>query len=106
MDSKSPSFSSSIHKWKYNLFLSFRGEDTCKNFTDHLYVTLKQKGVNTFRDDKNLERGEPNSHEFLKAIEESLFAIVILSKNYASLTWCLDELVNITECKKKMGQIV
>ncbi|KAK4570852.1 hypothetical protein RGQ29_029635 [Quercus rubra] len=106
MDSKSPSFSSSSHKWKYDVFLSFRGEDTCKNFTDHLYTTLKQKGVNTFRDVKNLERGEPNSHELLKAIEESLFAIVILSQNYASSTWCLDELVNIMECKKKMGQIV
>ena len=106
MDSKSPSFSSSIHKWKYDVFLSCRGEDTCKNFTDNLYTTLKQKGVNTFRDDKNLESGEPISHELLKAIKESLFAIVILSKNYATSTWCLDELVNITECKKEMGQIV
>ena len=34
-----------------------------------------------------------------------MFAIVILSKNYASSTWCLDELVKIMECKKKMGQI-
>ena len=106
MDSKSQSFSSSSHKWKYDVFLSFKGEDTCKNFTDNLYTTLKQKGVNTFRDDKNIERGEPNSHELLKAIEESLFAIVILSQNYASSTWRLDELVNIMECKKKMGQIV
>ena len=106
MDSKSPSFSSSIHKGKYDVFLSCRGEDTCKNFTDHLYTTLKQKGVNTFRDDKKLERGEPISHELLKAIEESLFAIVVLSKNYATSTCCLDELVNIMECKKEMGQIV
>ena len=106
MDSKRPSFSSSSHKWKYDVFLSFRGEDNCKNFTDHLYTTLKQKGVNTFRDDKKLERGEPISHELLKAIEESLFAIVVLSKNYATSTCCLDELVNIMECKKEMGQIV
>ena len=107
MDTKGPSTSSSSsHKWEYDVFLSFRGEDTRKNFTDHLYSTLKQKGVNTFRDDKNLERGEPISPKLLKAIEESLFAIVILSKNYASSTWCLDELVKIMECKKKMGQIV
>ena len=98
MDSKSPSsFSCSSRKWKYNVFLSFRGEDTCNNFTNHLYVTLKQKGVFTFKDDKNLERGEPVSHELLKAIEESLFAIVIISKNYA-----LRASVNIshnTKCK-------
>ena len=35
-----------------------------------------------------------------------MFAIVIFSKNYASSTWCLDELVKIVECKEKMGLIV
>ena len=107
MDAKNPSSSSSSsRKWKYDVFLSFRGEDTRKNFTDHLYTTLTQKGIITFRDDKNLNRGEPISPELLKAIEESMFAIVILSKNYASSTWCLDELVKIMECKKKMEQTV
>ncbi|XP_030937948.1 TMV resistance protein N-like isoform X2 [Quercus lobata] len=107
MDAKNPSSSSSSsRKWKYDVFLSFRGEDTRKNFTDHLYATLKQKGIITFRDDKNLKRGESISPELLKAIEESMFAIVILSKNYASSTWCLDELVKIMECRKKMDQTV
>ena len=102
MDEKTPSSSlSSSRKWKNDVFLSFRGEDTCKNFTDHLYSILKQKSIITFRDDKNLKRGEPISPELLKAIEESMFAIVILSKNYASSVWCLDELVKIMECKKK-----
>ena len=55
---------------------------------------------------KKLEKGKPISPELSKAIEESLFAIVILSKNYASSTWCLDELVKIMECSKKMGLIV
>ena len=35
-----------------------------------------------------------------------MFAIVILSKNYASSTWCLDEPVKIMECKNGMGQTV
>ena len=35
MDTISPSFSSSsIHMWKYGVFLSFRGENTRYNFTD------------------------------------------------------------------------
>ena len=105
MDAKGPSFSSS-HRWKYHVFLSFRGEDTRKSFTDHLYAALKQKGIFTFKDDEKLERGKLISLELLKAIEESMFAIVILSKNYASSTWCLDELVKIMECKEKMGLIV
>ncbi|XP_050254804.1 disease resistance protein Roq1-like [Quercus robur] len=105
MDTKSPSFSSS-HQWKYHVFLSFRGEDTRKSFTDHLYAALKQKGIFTFKDDEKLERGKLISLELLKAIEESMFAIVILSKNYASSPWCLDELVKIVECKEKMGLII
>ena len=106
MDTISPSSSSSsTHQWKYHVFLSFRGEDTRNNFTDHLYAALKQKGIYTFRDDKKLERGKRIS-ELFKAIEDSRFSIVVLSKNYASSTWCLDELVKIMECEKKMGQIV
>ncbi|XP_050254268.1 TMV resistance protein N-like [Quercus robur] len=107
MDSNSPSSSfSSGRKWKYDVFLSFRGEDTRKSFTDHLYTTLKQKGIFAFRDNEELERGKPIKPELLEAIEESLYAIVILSKNYASSTWCLDELVKIVECKDKIGLIV
>ena len=36
--------SSSFKRLKYDVFLSFRGEDTRKKFTDHLYSGLKQKG--------------------------------------------------------------
>ena len=107
MDAIGPSSSSSsTHMWKYHVFLSFRGEDTRNNFTNHLYAALNQKGIYTFRDDEKLERGKCISPVIFKAIEDSLFAIVVLSKNYASSTWCLDELAKIMECEKKMGQIV
>ncbi|PRQ21565.1 putative TIR domain-containing protein [Rosa chinensis] len=56
--SSSSSFSSPPSgKLTYDVFLSFRGTDTRKNFTDHLYTALKQKGIFTFRDDEELERG-------------------------------------------------
>ncbi|XP_075638552.1 TMV resistance protein N-like [Castanea sativa] len=96
----SPS-SSSTPRWTYDVFLSFRGEDTRKNFTDHLYKALKNKGIETFRDDEKLERGKFISQELVKAIEESRFAIVIFSKNYAFSIWCLDELVHIVRCRKE-----
>ena len=89
--------------WTYDVFLSFRGKDTRKNFTDHLYNALKNKGILTFRDDEKLERGKFISQELLKAIEESRFAIVIFSINYAFSTWCLDELVHIVRCMKETG---
>ena len=82
------------------MFLSFCGVDTRKNFTDHLYYALKQKGIITFRDDEKLERGKYISEELLNAIEESKYAIVVLSTNYASSRWCLIELAKIVKCKE------
>ena len=102
--SLSPS-SSSTHQWKYEVFLSFRGEDTRNNFTDHLYDALDRRGIITFRDEEGLERGKSISNLF-KAIEESQFAIIILSKNYASSKWCLDELAKIVKCSKETGLII
>ena len=97
------SSSSSKSGWKYEVFLSFRGEDTRKSFTDHLFHALEKKGIVTFRDNEKLERGKSISEELLKAIEESRFAIIIFSENYASSRWCLDELVHIVKCKNEIG---
>ncbi|PON91856.1 TIR-NBS-LRR-like protein [Trema orientale] len=83
----------------FDVFLSFRGEDTRNNFTDHLYAALGRGGINSFKDDEKLERGKTIAPELLRAIEQSRFAIVVFSRNYASSTWCLDELAKINECK-------
>ena len=85
-------------RYEYDVFISFRGSDTRKKFTSHLYEALKQNGITTFRDDESLRRGEFISPELLRAIEESRFAVVIFSKNYASSIWCLTELAKIVEC--------
>ncbi|XP_065618161.1 TMV resistance protein N-like [Quercus suber] len=93
--------SSSLSSWKFNIFLSFCGVDTRKNFTGHLYTALEQKGSLTFKDDEKLERGKYISSELLKAIEESKYAIIVLSTNYAFSRWCLIELAKIVECMKE-----
>ena len=106
-ETNSPTFpSSSAARWKYDVFLSFRGEDTRYKFMGHLYDALTRKGIITYKDNEKLERGKAISAELLKAIEESKFAVLILSENYASSTWCLDELAKIISCKKEMGMIV
>ena len=66
---------------------------------------MRQNGIITFRDEEGLERGKTIS-ELFKAIEESQFVIIILSKNYASSKWCLDELTKIIKCKEETGAIV
>ncbi|ESR54973.1 hypothetical protein CICLE_v10024511mg, partial [Citrus x clementina] len=90
---------------EYDAFLTFRGEDTRKGFIGHLYTALNNKGIYVFRDDKQLEKGGSISPNLLKAIEESRISIIVLSKNYASSTWCLDELLKIVECKNREDQI-
>ncbi|XP_059590819.1 disease resistance protein RPV1 isoform X2 [Vitis vinifera] len=98
--------SSSSSQTRYDVFLSFRGEDTRNNFTAHLYHALCQKGINTFIDDDKLERGQVISPALVAAIENSMFSIVVLSKNYAFSRWCLQELVKIVECMKSRRQRV
>ncbi|KAI9156378.1 hypothetical protein LWI28_005312 [Acer negundo] len=102
----SSSFDSSGIKREYEVFLSFRGEDTRNNFTDHLYTALNHKGIYTFRDDEGLERGKEISSELLEAIERSRVSIIVLSKNYVSSTWCLEELAKIVECNDMEKQKV
>jgi len=75
---------------KYDIFLSFRGEDTRRTFVSHLYKALELRGIYTFKDDERLEAGQSISAELLKAIEEARFAVVIFSKSYASSRWCLE----------------
>ncbi|KFK42299.1 hypothetical protein AALP_AA2G238000 [Arabis alpina] len=87
--------------WKYDVFLSFRGPDVRKGFLSHLYKSLTSNGIHTFRDDTELQRGDFINNALLEAIENSRFAVVVLSENYATSRWCLEELVHITKCVEK-----
>nr|KYP58913.1 TMV resistance protein N [Cajanus cajan] len=100
--SSSSSFSSAK---KHDVFISFRGEDTRKSFTSHLYAAFQHNKIQTFIDYK-LPKGGEISPIILKAIEHSNLSVVVLSKHYASSTWCLRELAKIIEHKKRGGHIV
>ncbi|XP_014494986.1 TMV resistance protein N-like [Vigna radiata var. radiata] len=84
----------------YDVFLSFRGADTRYGFVGNLYKALCERGIHTFTDQMLLKRKESIA-TFLSAIEESRIAIVVLSHNYASSYFCLDELANILHCQTK-----
>ncbi|CAH8334642.1 unnamed protein product [Eruca vesicaria subsp. sativa] len=85
----------------YDVFLSFRGLDTRSSFIPFLYEALAVKNLRTFKDDKELESGQRIFPELLRAIEESRFAVVVVSAQYAESTWCLEELVKIMELEEK-----
>jgi hypothetical protein len=104
LTNKGASSSASTPRWNYDVFLSFRGEDTRYGFTGHLYQALCDKGFNTFIDN-DLQRGEQIKAELFKTIESTMISIIVFSENYASSTWCLDELVKILGCRKN-GQLV
>ncbi|CAJ2667105.1 unnamed protein product [Trifolium pratense] len=93
-------------RFKYDVFLSFRGEDTRHGFTGNLWKALQDRGVNTFIDDEKLRKGEEITLSLVKAIEDSNMAIVVLSKNYASSSFCLQELSTILDCIKDKGRCV
>ncbi|MED6156726.1 hypothetical protein PIB30_017100 [Stylosanthes scabra] len=91
--------------WKYDVFVSFRGE-TRNNFTDHLFAALRRHGIFAFRDDTKLQKGEVISEGLMEAIEGSQVFIVVFSTDYASSTWCLQELAKIADCSQVTGQRV
>ncbi|TYJ12177.1 hypothetical protein E1A91_A11G331600v1 [Gossypium mustelinum] len=101
-----PSTSSSISRKKYDVFLSFRGEDTRNNFTDHLYDALSRSGIVTFRDDPKLEAGEEIAPELFKAIQQSWCSVIIFSQTYAFSSWCLEELAEIVKQHNNDGHKV
>ncbi|XP_039162898.1 disease resistance protein RUN1-like [Eucalyptus grandis] len=93
----------------YDVFLSFRGSDTRKEFADHLYHSLDKAGivpVFVFRDDKSIPIGEEFGPRILDAIARSKILILIISKNYASSKWCLRELIHIMDHAKSTSHIV
>lgn len=93
--------SSSTSQKDYDVFLSFRGTDTRHNIVSHLHKALVDNGIRTFIDDRDLEDGNIISDQLVKAIQTSLFAVVVLSENYATSSWCLEELRQIMELRNE-----
>nr|VDD11658.1 unnamed protein product [Brassica oleracea] len=86
---------------KYDVFLTFRGEDTRHSIVSHLYAALTRRGLFTFKDDKKLEIGDRISEELRRAIQGSDFVVVVLSEKYATSRWCLMELQLIMELQRE-----
>ncbi|CAN1158580.1 Disease resistance protein L6, partial [Linum perenne] len=92
---------------EYEVFLSFRGPDVRTTFVDVLYKFLDHSKIRTFLDDEELRKGEIIAPSLEKAIKESKVYIPILSQDYASSKWCLQELALMVKwCKQGDDRII
>lgn len=96
---------SSSRSWRYNVFPSFHGPDVRVTFMSHLKKQFQHNGIIAFNDE-GIERSKLIGTELIRAIRESRISIVVLSKNYGSSSWCLNELVEIFKCQESAGRIV
>ncbi|KAJ0938866.1 putative TIR domain, reverse transcriptase zinc-binding domain-containing protein [Helianthus annuus] len=90
----SSSYSSQLRK-NYDVFLSFRGEDTRKTFADYLYSTLEDRLISTYKDDVALPRGESIRPSLFKAIEGEERNLIVMPVFY-----CVDP----SEVRKQKGK--
>ncbi|XP_049932436.1 disease resistance protein L6-like [Nymphaea colorata] len=83
--------------FEYDVFLSFRGEDTRNNFTGLFHYILVLHGIHAYFDEEDLHKGE-RIEEILVAITRSKILVPIFSKRYAESHWCLREVAKMVEC--------
>ncbi|KAH7430645.1 hypothetical protein KP509_08G007600 [Ceratopteris richardii] len=79
---------------EYDVFICYRGLDTKRSFVSVLSGMLMSKGITCFVD-YQVSYGADVRTSILAAIQSSKVYIIILSPNFASSKWCLEELVQI-----------
>ncbi|XP_013584228.1 disease resistance-like protein DSC2 [Brassica napus] len=90
---------------KHHVFPSFHGPDVRRGFLSYLLKEFKEKGIDVFIDN-DIERSKLIGPELTEAIRGSLIALVLITRNYASSAWCLNELVQIMKCWEEDKQTV
>ncbi|XP_019090082.1 PREDICTED: disease resistance protein RPS6-like [Camelina sativa] len=93
----------SSRNWVYDVFPSFSGEDVRVTFLSHFLKELDRKLISVFTDGE-IKRSQSLDPELTQAIRDSRIAVVVFSKNYASSSWCLNELSEIVKCREEFGQ--
>ncbi|CAL9217217.1 unnamed protein product, partial [Arabidopsis halleri] len=81
---------------KFDVFLSFSGEEITKTFVQDLNRSLSEKGVTTYqKDDKLEDKISPLGSDLTKCITESKLVVVVISRSYPTSVLCLNHLETI-----------
>ncbi|KAJ9564031.1 hypothetical protein OSB04_009191 [Centaurea solstitialis] len=84
-------------RFKYHVYVSFSEEDMRNTtFIHQLFEALMVEGICTYY---KADDDDDDDEKLKQLIEESKFFIIVFSKNYASSSYCLNELVKIAECQ-------
>ncbi|PKI64874.1 hypothetical protein CRG98_014741 [Punica granatum] len=96
--STQPPPASALPEWKYDVFVSFRGDDKRKSFMSHLFRAFEHAEISCYHDVDSDQRGCILGPMLLEAIRGSRIAVVVFTTHYSNSRWCLDELVEIMNC--------
>ncbi|KAI9119906.1 hypothetical protein K1719_009295 [Acacia pycnantha] len=80
--SSSSSTSSALPSKKYDVFISFRGDNTRTNFTSHLYTALCSNKIEIYIDYR-LHKGDEISSALTQAIKDSTISLVMCESKKA-----------------------
>ncbi|PON68154.1 TIR domain containing protein [Parasponia andersonii] len=91
----------------YDVYFSFSKEDSRRGIADYASKALVMSGIRTFNDEnQQLQGGIQLWYHQKEAIQMSRIAVLLLSEDYLSSDYCLEELVMIMGCREAWGMIV
>ncbi|KAJ0818160.1 putative protein kinase IRE1 family [Helianthus annuus] len=98
--------SSSTSVPTYNVFISFIAKHAQSDFVNDLGLTLLKAGIYAVFDREANQERQELTPEIQRYIKESRALIIVLSRDYANSSCCLDELCLILEQKRNRGNLV
>ncbi|KAF8019341.1 hypothetical protein BT93_G0115 [Corymbia citriodora subsp. variegata] len=90
---------------RYEVFLSFRGEDVRRSFIQFLHKSLADSRIYAFIDHDGIEIGEKIMPKILQVIRHTDICIPIFSQDFASSKSCLEEVAEMVGCNRTIMPI-
>lgn len=102
MDVSEDSSSAAAGTYDYDVFLSFNGFGR-RAIAEELCHRLEEAGICVFKGEQ-LSGGEGIASSLRRAIKRSRISIPVIADDYARSARCLDEVVQMLECRESQGQ--